>query len=95
MTSRSYRTGPPDARSAEAPRSDRGPNSHNPPPLREPGHTQQKLKSNGVQRESLLIADRIGGARLSKVDPVRYVETLADTFATTWVPDGARSVAQA
>ena len=46
-------------------------------------------------RAERLIADRIGGARLSKVDPVRYVETLADTFATTWVPDGARSVAQA
>ena len=46
-------------------------------------------------RAERLIADRLGGARLSKVDPVRYVETLADTFATTWVPDGARSVAQA
>lgn len=46
-------------------------------------------------RAERLIADRIGGARLSKVDPVRYVETLADTFATTWVPAGARSAAQA
>ncbi len=37
-------------------------------------------------RAERLIADRIGGARLSKVDPVRYAETLAETFLATWVP---------
>lgn len=45
-------------------------------------------------RAERLIADRIGGARLSKVDPVRYVDTLAETFLATWVPAGARSAVE-
>ena len=42
-------------------------------------------------RAERLIADRIGGARLSKVDPVRYAETIAETFLATWVPSAARA----
>lgn len=42
-------------------------------------------------RADRLIHERIDGARLSKVDPVRYVSTLADTFLATWVPEAVRS----
>lgn len=52
-----------------------------------PGLTPDERRA----RAERLITDRIGGARRSKVDPIRYVETLADTFLTTWVPSGARS----
>ncbi|MDE0803454.1 MAG: hypothetical protein OSA99_09035 [Acidimicrobiales bacterium] len=37
-------------------------------------------------RSDRLIHERIDGARRSKVDPLRYVTTLADTFLATWVP---------
>ncbi len=37
-------------------------------------------------RADRLIAERIEGARASKVDPFRYAATLAETFLTTWLP---------
>lgn len=36
-------------------------------------------------RVDRLVTERIEGARLAKIDPFRYVTTLADTFLTTWV----------
>ncbi len=41
-------------------------------------------------RAERLIAERVDGARQSKVDPFRYATTLADTFLTTWVPAEVR-----
>lgn len=46
-------------------------------------------------RSDRLIHERIDGARRSKVDPLRYVTTLADTFLATWVPADIRPAAPA
>lgn len=37
-------------------------------------------------RVDRLITERVEAARLSKMDPIDYADTLADTFATTWLP---------
>lgn len=44
-------------------------------------------------RAARLIAERIDGARRSKVDPHRYTTALADTFLTTWIPSEIRPTA--
>lgn len=41
-------------------------------------------------RAERLIHERMDGARRSKIDPLRYATTLADTFLATWVPAGIR-----
>lgn len=41
-------------------------------------------------RADRLIAERVTGARNSKVDPIDYATTLADTFLATWVPTAER-----
>lgn len=46
--------------------------------------------AEAAARAERLIAERIDGARRSKIDPFRYVTTLADTFLTTWVPAAVR-----
>ncbi len=46
-------------------------------------------------RADRLIAERIDGARSSKVDPIEYATTLADTFLATWVPAEIRPTTHA
>lgn len=41
-------------------------------------------------RAERLVTERMDAARRAKIDPHRYVTTLADTFLTTWIPEPHR-----
>lgn len=54
-------------------------------------HAPPGLPAEEVRaRADRLVHERIDGARLAKIDPVRYASALADTFLTTWVPADQR-----